>query len=55
MLLGICEQGEHPHIEKELIDTSVTTLRDLKVAQGFGITENAVVSPTKPVNKLILQ
>lgn len=55
MLLDICEQEEHPHIENELIDTSVTTFRDLKVAHGLGTTVNAVVSPTKAVNKIILQ
>lgn len=46
MLLDIYEHDEHPHIENVLIDKSVTTLRDLKVAHGFGSTVNAVVSPT---------
>lgn len=56
MLLDICEQGEHhPQIVNVLIDTSVTTLRDLKIAHGFGVTVNAVVSPTKVMNKIIFQ
>lgn len=54
MLLDIHVQGEYSHTENALINTPVTTLRELKVAYEFGSMANTV-SHMMPMNKLILQ